>query len=77
MHIECAKEHCEAEGVELLPPVCKHWKLRGICLCQATCLYRHPPEEQGAQGEEGTLRRRNWRGREKQRNRFRASFFRK
>lgn len=30
MHIECAKDHCKAEGVELLPPVCMHWKPRGI-----------------------------------------------
>lgn len=30
MHIEPAKEHCRPEGVELLPPVCKHWKLWGI-----------------------------------------------
>eukprot|EP00884_Botryococcus_braunii_P009330 jgi/Botrbrau1/18399/Bobra.0469s0001.1 len=77
MHIECARAYCESLGQQLEPPVCKHWRHRGVCLCYNTCNYRHPPEDQGTPGGHEQHRRRNWRGREKQRNRFRASFFRR
>lgn len=44
MHLSCALKEADGQGVELLPPVCKHWSRRGYCLYKEKCFYRHPPD---------------------------------
>eukprot|EP00968_Pinguiococcus_pyrenoidosus_P018838 scaffold1954_cov268-Pinguiococcus_pyrenoidosus.AAC.275 len=34
----------ERASGELVPPVCKHWRRKGMCYFQEKCFFRHPPE---------------------------------
>ena len=36
MHLECARQYCSQQGMELedAVPICKHWHLKGHCIYQ-------------------------------------------
>ena len=38
MHLECARQYCSLQGIELeeAVPICKHWRLKGHCIYQVT-----------------------------------------
>lgn len=41
-HYECAVKYCEEIGKPLVPPTCKHWRMRGYCSYGDKCFYSHP-----------------------------------
>jgi hypothetical protein len=41
-HLECAVKWCRDHGRPLVPPTCKHWRMRGYCSFGPRCFYSHP-----------------------------------
>lgn len=50
---------CAPSNEDMRIPICKHWKYRGSCVFQSSCLFRHPETESDEEtGCKETLRRR-------------------
>jgi hypothetical protein len=41
-HLECAIKWCRDNSKPLVPPTCKHWRMRGYCSFGTRCFYSHP-----------------------------------
>ena len=51
MHLACAREYCQEQGITLedAVPICKHWRLKGQCIYEVSlsgpvcrCLWEQP-----------------------------------